>query len=267
MVGPGLSSGATPTTQATKTVGQREQELRLRHRTRIQAVVNAGDGIRIVFQPVVDLRDGTCVGHEALARFADGRPPNEWFTAAHDVGIGIELEMAATARAVTEFGTTDGYLSINLSPATLTSAAFREFLTGRVDPSRLVLEVTEHAVVDDYEDVRSAFAVIRGLGARIAVDDAGSGISSMRHILKLEPEIIKLDRSLIAAIDSDPARRALARSLAQFATGIGADLVAEGVEHSAEMTACYESGIRFGQGYLLGRPGPIADTVALPLDR
>ena len=117
-------------------------------------------------------------------------------------------------------------------------AAFLEFLTERVDPSRLVLELTEHAVVDDYDAIQSAVVLIRDLGARIAVDDAGSGISSMRHILKLAPEIIKLDRSLIATIDSDPARRALALSLAQFATGIGSHLVAEGVERTAEKIAC-----------------------------
>jgi EAL domain-containing protein (putative c-di-GMP-specific phosphodiesterase class I) len=229
--------------------------------------VNAGDGIRVAFQPIVDLRDGNRVGHEALARFADGRPPNEWFAAAHEAGLGVELELAAIARAVADFGTTDGYLSINLSPTTLTSAPFLEFLAERADPSRLVLELTEHAVVDDYDDIRSAIALIRNLGARIAVDDAGSGVSSMRHILKLAPEIIKLDRSLVAAIDSDPARRALAISLAQFATGIGSQLVAEGVERRAEMTACYESGIRYAQGYLLGRPGPIAQPAVSRVER
>jgi EAL domain-containing protein (putative c-di-GMP-specific phosphodiesterase class I) len=245
--------------EATPVVDQRKGTRHLHHRTRVQAVVNAGDGIRIVFQRIVDLRDGSTIGHEALARFADGRSPNEWFSAAHDVGLGVELEMAAIARAVTEFGATDGYLSINLSPPTLTSTPFLEFLTERAEPSHLVVELTEHAVVDDYDDIRSAIALIRDLGARIAVDDAGSGISSMRHILRLAPEIIKLDRSLIATIDTDPARRALALSLAQFATKIGADLVAEGVERSEEMTACYESGIRYAQGYFLGRPGAIHD--------
>jgi EAL domain-containing protein (putative c-di-GMP-specific phosphodiesterase class I) len=258
--------GVPSTARGARTARQREEAMRLHHRARIQAVVTAGDGIRIVFQPIVDLRNGKRVGHEALARFADERPPNEWFSVAHDVGIGVELEMAAIARAVTEFGTTDGYLSINLSPATLTSAPFLEFLTERADPSRLVLELTEHAVVDDYEDIQAAIGMIRDLGARMAVDDAGSGISSMRHILTLAPEIIKLDRSLIAAIDDDPARRALALSLAQFATGIGSQLVAEGLERSAEMTACYESGIRFGQGYLLGRPGAIVERADVPFN-
>jgi EAL domain-containing protein (putative c-di-GMP-specific phosphodiesterase class I) len=267
MVPDGGSSRVESEARAIRTAEQRERGLRLHHRGRIQAVVNAGDGIRVAFQPIVDLRNRSHVGHEALARLADGRPPNEWFTTAHDVGIGVELEMAAIARAVAEFGSTGGYLSINLSPATLTSAPFLEFLTERADPSRLVLELTEHTVVDDYDEIRSAIAMIRDLGARIAVDDAGSGISSMRHILRLAPEIIKLDRSLIATIDSDPARRALALSLAQFATGIGADLVAEGVERSEEMTACYESGVRYAQGYLLGRPGPIVNPTASRLDR
>jgi EAL domain-containing protein (putative c-di-GMP-specific phosphodiesterase class I) len=79
----------------------------------------------------------------------------------------------------------------------------------------------------------------------------------MRHILSIAPEIIKLDRSLIATIDGDPARRALAASLVQFATGIGSQLVAEGVERPAERAACSEVGIRYAQGYLLGRPGPL----------
>lgn len=224
---------------------------------RVQAVVNAGDGMVMVFQPIVDLRDGTPVGHEALARFPDGRPANEWFDEAHALGVGIELEMTAIMRAVDEFNDSAGYLSINLSPPTLTSREFVEFIAERTDVSKLVIELTEHAVVEDYAAIRSAIEAVRDLGARIAVDDAGSGISSMRHILTLSPDIIKLDRSLIATIDSDPARRALALSLAKFATDIGADLVAEGVERAAEMTACYESGVRYAQGYLLGRPGPL----------
>ena len=260
--GPLPGSGPAPVgdPERSETPGHRDALLRLHHRRRVQAVVNAGDGMVVVFQPIVDLRDGSVVGHESLARFADGRPPNEWFDEAHAVGMGVELEMAAIAHAITDFGDTSGYLSINLSPSTLTSSVFLEFLVERADATKIVIELTEHAVVEDYEAIRSALGAMRDVGARIAVDDAGSGISSMRHILTLAPDIIKLDRSLVAEIDTDRAKRALALSLAQFATGIKAELVAEGIERAAEMTTCYESGVRYAQGHLLGRPGPLSHT-------
>jgi EAL domain-containing protein (putative c-di-GMP-specific phosphodiesterase class I) len=225
-------------------------------RDRVRDVLSAGDSLQVVFQPVVDLASSVCVGHEALARFADGRPPDVWFAEAASAGLGVELEMAAIARAAQRYRG-PGRLSINLSPDTLTSAVFMEYLTHWEDASRIVVELTEHAVVEDYDQIAAALGRIRALGVLVAVDDAGNGTSSLRHILDLKPDIIKLDRSLIAGLDTDMPRRALAASLVRFAADIGALLVAEGIERDEERLACLELGIALGQGYLLGRPAPL----------
>lgn len=257
VAGPHRRSAGSAAVRAARDTAAAEvrDEAMLQRRHRVQAVVNAGLSMRLVFQPIIDLRSGRCVGHEALARF-DGAGPEAWFAEAHALGIGVELELAAVERALRSESLLAGYLSLNLSPAALMSASFGRLIEERQCADSLVLELTEHAIVEDYEEVRAVVAALREKGVRVAVDDAGSGFASMRHILALTPEIIKLDRSLISAIDSDPARRGLARSLAQFACEIGADLVAEGVERGEELAACRDVGIGFAQGFLLGQPGP-----------
>jgi EAL domain-containing protein (putative c-di-GMP-specific phosphodiesterase class I) len=121
-----------------------------------------------------------------------------------------------------------------------------------------VLEITEHAVVADYEATIAAVQRVRDLGVRIAVDDAGSGISSFQHVLRLEPEIVKLDRWIIDHLDEDPARQALVRFLVAFADELGIQLVAEGIERREERQACHAIGVTHGQGYLIGRPSPLS---------
>lgn len=222
------------------------------NRARLHAVVVAGESLQIAYQPVIDLRTGHTVGHEALARFADG-PPELWFSEAHSVGLGVELEMTAILTAW-DGRPEDGYLAVNVSPITLMSDMLIDFARSNPATELLVVELTEHAVVENYEHLRAALALLRSLGVRVAVDDAGSGISSFRHILTIAPDVVKLDRSLIAKLESDPARRALAEALVQFAAQINADLVAEGIERVEERSACLDIGIRYGQGYLLGPP-------------
>ena len=226
-----------------------------RRPSRIRAVVQAGEQLRVVFQPIVDLRTSEVAGYEALARFPTGRP-DEWFAEAHAVGLGVDFEMSAIVQCVALRHTDWGYVSINVSPTTIVSPAFAELVARMTEPDRLVVELTEHALVDDYERLRAVLSRLRSLGIRVAVDDAGSGISSFRHIVTIAPEIVKLDRSLISRLDSDSARRALGEALVQFATRIGAELIAEGIERPEERDACIELGIRLGQGYLLGRPAP-----------
>ena len=121
--------------------------------------------------------------------------------------------------------------------------------------SQVVLEITEHVGIEDYVALREAVARL-GNDVRFAVDDAGAGFASLRHILELAPSHVKLDRALITRIDTDPARQALVAGLVHFAEAIGAVLIAEGVETVAERDALMGLGVRFGQGYLLGRPAP-----------
>jgi EAL domain-containing protein (putative c-di-GMP-specific phosphodiesterase class I) len=157
------------------------------------------------------------------------------------------------------------YVSVNVGPATLVDGRFLELLEAR-GRGPIVVELTEHAVIEDYETVSHAVDRLHQLGVRIAVDDAGSGFASLRHVISLAPDIIKLDQALICSIDQDPRRRTLATTLATFASEIGSELIAEGIEREEELRVCEEIGIRYGQGFLLGRPGntrPGAD----PADR
>jgi EAL domain-containing protein (putative c-di-GMP-specific phosphodiesterase class I) len=221
-----------------------------------RALVERWDELQIVFQPICDLGTGEPVGYEALSRFPEGRP-DECFAAAHALGEGLELEMRAVSEAVSLGDDAWPYLSVNVSPMALASADFVKFILAIPEPRRLVLELTEHTAVGDYDALSAALKELRDGGLRIAVDDAGGGVSSFRHILMVAPEIIKLDRSLIADLDKDPGRQALAELLVQFADRMGAELVAEGIERGEERDACHRHGIAYGQGYLLGRPSAV----------
>jgi EAL domain-containing protein (putative c-di-GMP-specific phosphodiesterase class I) len=214
----------------------------------------------IVFQPMHDLVGRRIAGYEALTRFESEprRGPDKWFEEAATVGLGVELELAAIEMALAAFAELPegAYLSLNASPATILSGR----LSAMLSPwplSRLMLEVTEHDVVEDYPGLDEALAEMRGQGLRLAIDDAGAGFASFRHILRLSPDVIKLDRSLTHDLDKRPDSRALAAALIGFATETGSRLVAEGVETQEELDALREIGIGKAQGYLLGRPGPL----------
>jgi EAL domain-containing protein (putative c-di-GMP-specific phosphodiesterase class I) len=120
-----------------------------------------------------------------------------------------------------------------------------------------VIEITEHARVDNYDELTYALDNLRAHGARIAVDDAGAGYASLQHILRLRPEIIKLDLTITRNVDSDPIRRALTAALVGFAREIGASIVAEGIETADEVNTLKHLGVPSGQGYHLGYPAPI----------
>jgi EAL domain-containing protein (putative c-di-GMP-specific phosphodiesterase class I) len=225
----------------------------------VRAVLDAG-GPRMVFQPIVSPASGELVGVEALARFDTGveRAPDAWFREAWAAGLGVELELAAVRNALPALARLppDAFLSINASPSTLADARFVEAIA-HIAPGRLVAEITEHAVVEDYGPLVEAVARVRALGVRIAIDDVGAGYASLRHVLWVSPDIVKLDMSLTRNIDVDPIKQALASGLAAFAERTRFMVVAEGVETAAEAATLHEVGVRFGQGYLFARPGPL----------
>jgi EAL domain-containing protein (putative c-di-GMP-specific phosphodiesterase class I)/DNA-binding response OmpR family regulator len=207
------------------------------------------------FQPIVNLATGTVTGFEALTRFSDGVAPNVRFAEAWSAGLGPEFEVAAVARAAEMSATlpAGAFLSINVSP---------EVLLGSADQLRAVLphdrpvvvEVTEQVPIEDYVALRRSVA---RLGAvRLAVDDAGAGFASLRHILELEPAYAKLDMSIVRGIDDDQLRQALTAGMVYYATRSGFKLIAEGVEELPEAEILRELGVDLGQGYLFGRPGP-----------
>ena len=213
----------------------------------------------IVLQPIVRLETGKRIGFEALSRFpADPyRPPNLWFIEAAEVNLSIELELAAIDEAlkVLDRLPKDSYLAVNASPQALLSGGLTGILDGRCS-DRVVLEVTEHAGIDDYAGLIERAAALRALGLRLAVDDTGSGIAGLHHMLRLSPEIIKLDRSLTVSVDDDPARRALASALVSFSRDTSSVVIAEGIETEGELATLQSLGIFGGQGFLLGMPAP-----------
>lgn len=227
-------------------------------RERIDSLLGGGP-FTIHLQPVVDLESNELVGAEALARFPDhlGKPPDCWFADAHKVGKGTELELASIQCALRLLDQLpgDSYLAVNAGPDVVWRADILHLLEG-LDCSRVVIELTEHFAVKDYPTLSERLFELRKLGARIAVDDTGTGFSTLAHILEVAPDIIKLDRTLTTGIDLDPVRRALASSLTVFASSTGATVVAEGIETEEELVAIRDLGIRYGQGFYLGRPGP-----------
>lgn len=219
----------------------------------------------IVYQPIYNLQTNRIAGFECLARFdaAPKRPPNEWFAEASEVGLGKELELEAARIALQGLQRLPAhmYVTINFSPGTIASGALLELVQG-VDPARVVIEITEHVHIEDYAELLGQLALLRALGMRVAIDDAGAGYASMRHILHIRPDLIKLDISLTKNIDADSTRRALAAALIAFAGETRAKVVAEGVETAAELAALKRLGIYKAQGYFLSKPLSLTDTIA-----
>lgn len=240
---------------------RREEDLRIRDQARREHIGRfvGGDGLAMVFQPILDLRTRAVVGLEALARFRSFpvRPPQQWFAEAVELELGVQLELAAIRRALEAMPRlAEGcYLSVNASHRAVSSREIAAVLARHA--SRIVVEITEHERVEDYAALADALAGLRRMGVRIAIDDAGAGFSSLRHTLQLSPDIVKLDISLTHGIDTDRARRALAASLISFANETGMAIVAEGIETKPELETLLELGVPFGQGFYLARPGPL----------
>jgi EAL domain-containing protein (putative c-di-GMP-specific phosphodiesterase class I) len=232
-------------------------------RRRIQSVLE-GDALFMVYQPIKDLRSGRIVGLEALARFAaqPTRGPDAWFAEAAQAGLGQDLEIRALEKALRALHAVphDTYVSCNLSPEVVLRSDLDSVLQG-LPLDRVLLEVTEHATVSDYAELARALRPLRERGLRLAVDDAGAGYASFRHILSLDPDVIKLDLSLTRDIDTDPGRRALATALITFAVETGRSLVAEGVETAAELATLRALGVHTVQGYFIGRPSGLDDAL------
>jgi EAL domain-containing protein (putative c-di-GMP-specific phosphodiesterase class I) len=230
-------------------------------RQRVEEVLSTG-GLSIVVQPIYSLETGLVVGVEALSRFpgAPAQGPDKWFAQAHRHGLGVALEVLAveTALRVASALPVEVYVSVNVSPETLKSAALRAaVMTTLIPAERIVLELTEHVSVENYDALIEALSDLRGRGMRLAIDDAGAGFASFRHILRLRPDVIKVDQAITRGIHNEPAHRAFAAALVMFGLDVGSvTIVAEGVETAEELRTIASLGIDAAQGYFLGRPGP-----------
>ena len=244
----------------------RDQERRTEIEGRLDPVVADGGPV-VLLQPIVDLATGGRVGAEALSRFPAewGRTPDVVFAEAHSVGMGHDLELQALERAAEHLDRVGGYVAMNVSPATVLTPASGELL-GRLPLERVVLELTEHDEVEDYDLLLATLAPFRAAGLRLAIDDVGAGFSSLRHIVVTSPDVIKLDRSIAAGVADDHVLATLVGSLVTFAHGSGARVVAEGVETADDAAALLALGVDYGQGWHFGRPGP-PEALAVPMPR
>jgi diguanylate cyclase (GGDEF)-like protein len=226
-------------------------------RTEVEELLKLYRPITPVFQPVVSLGTGRVVGYEALARFPGGagRTPDVWFAQAHGVGLGPELEAAAIQAALEPQGRPlDVHLAVNVSPSALASRLVQDALRGSLDG--IVVEITEHEFVPDDGSLADAVADLRGRGARIAIDDAGAGHAGLQRLMRVRPDIVKLDRDLTHDIHRDAARMALVESFVRFARDVGATVCAEGVESLDELAVLADLDVQWGQGFVLARPSP-----------
>ncbi|MCW2679796.1 MAG: putative diguanylate phosphodiesterase domain with sensor [Frankiales bacterium] len=230
---------------------------------RTMHAVIAGTGRHAVLQPIVDLASGRTVAAEGLTRFTatspaaeGGRTTAQWFDDAARLELREDLELQAACSVLDLLDDAvprRAAVSVNLSPGTLTGDRLADLLAGR-PLERVVLEVTEHAPVQDYDALHAALQPYRQQGLRLAVDDAGAGYAALQHVLAVRPDFIKIDMALVRGADSDLPRRTLLTALADFAEATSCRLVAEGVQTDGELRAVAACGVHLAQGYLLGMP-------------
>lgn len=230
-------------------------EIRERIMTALQ-----GDRLSCDYQPIVDLATGVVVGYEAFARFdmEPRRGPRAWLAEARAVGLSAAVDIAALDRAVEGLAhlPSPAFLCLNVNADTVATG-------GAAVPSvvalshRLVFDINESDTVGDYTALHRGFAPLRAAGARLAVDDAGIGSASLRHLLSIDPEIIKLDPSITAGMTHSTSVGALARAIAGFAMQTGALILAEGIETEDAARAARQLGATYGQGWMYGRPRPL----------
>lgn len=224
--------------------------------------VVASGRLEIVLQPLVHLRSRCVVAHEALTRFPDSDKPTwAWFQDASQGGVGPVLERATVERALELLPRLAGRLSVNLSSETLLQRSFAGWAEG-LPWHRVVVEITEQQPVEDYERLAVVLDDLRSRGALVAVDDTGSGYSSLRHAIAVSPDLVKLDLSLVQQVHADPAKQAVVAAVCSLAQGMGARVVAEGIETDEDLACLVSLGVQLGQGYLLGRPAVLATGAA-----
>lgn len=220
-----------------------------------------------VYQPIISLHSGMVFGREALTRSHERikMPPNQLFDIARKTGMLLKFE-----RLTRELAIQGGQrrhpgekLFINITPEIINELNFQRGETHKFlrefayQPEDIVLEITENSAIKDFKLFRQVVEHYRTQGFQIAVDDAGSGFSTLQVIAELHPDFIKVDMSLVRDIDKTPLKMALVEALADFSRKTGVQLIAEGIETFAELERLLDLGIDLGQGYLIARPGEI----------
>jgi EAL domain-containing protein (putative c-di-GMP-specific phosphodiesterase class I) len=239
--------------------GVRERARNAEIESRLRPVINGGGPV-VLLQPIVDLASRRRVGTEALSRFPHQwrLPPDRCFADADLIGEREHLELLALRGAGAHLDRVSGYVAMNVSPATLFAPGCLDFLE-HLPLDRVVLELSEHEPIEDYDALKAVLAPLRARGMRLAIDDVGAGFSSLRHIVVTAPDVIKLDRSIVTGLTDDPVLSVVVRALVDLARATGAQVVAEGVETEADATTLAALGAGLGQGWHFGRATPAED--------
>ncbi len=231
-----------------------------------------------VFQPIISLRDHAIYGYESLSRISHSGSitnPEELFEKARLYGMTVQIERLCREKAldrVVELGL-EGMIFLNVCPALLYAENHKRGFTIQlleklgIDSSRVVFELTEKSVINDYDLFEKGVAHYRSQGFKIAIDDLGDGYAGLKMLSQITPDYVKLAQFLVRNIDTQPARQALVEAITCFSKRIGAKVIAEGIERKEELA--YLSGVMvdFGQGYFLSRPAlepPTVLTFSMP---
>ena len=247
-----------------------QQQKRLQRRKQRQAIKSLilGKQFDLKVQPIVELATGTIRSAEALCRFhpTPYKTPDKWFAEAQECGFGIDLEIAVMKEAIDLIAQIPEpvSLSINLSPNAVLSDYLLPAVSG-VPNGRLVIELTEHTTFQNMERLRHRIAELRTYGIWVALDDLGTGYSSLSTVLELRPDVVKLDRSLIENVDTDPASQSLTTAILKFSLDLGAKVVAEGVERREQVQMLRALGVPYAQGYYFAKPDDVESLPAQPL--
>lgn len=221
-----------------------------------------------LFQPIMNIADGTFLGFEGLIRGPADSPlhsPINLFAAAKQQGLALEVEMLCRQIVLESFAAQNlpGNLFLNVSPDALTHPSFKNGQTLAylenlgIDPKRIIIEITENQPTFDFEGMRNALLHYRNMGFKIAMDDLGEGFSSLRLWSELRPEFVKIDMHFVQGVNADPLKQQFIRSIQSIALSSGTQVIAEGIETEAEFRVIRDIGIACGQGYFIARPAPI----------
>lgn len=249
---------------AKKMAGYQEFKKLMRDKEKLQELI-LKESIRTLFQPIVDFSEKKIIGYEALTRgpvATEYENPYVLFDAATETELVFELDSLCRKKAFQNAkGIAQGHkLFINCMPSAILDPKFTDSSIGfilkelKIEPQNLVIEVTEREAVENYDLFKEAIAHYANIGLSIAVDDMGSGYSSLESVVELRPHFIKLDMSIVRGIHKNIIKQELIKAMSGLAKKMNSEIIAEGIETEEELNTLKEIGIKLGQGFLFAKP-------------
>jgi EAL domain-containing protein (putative c-di-GMP-specific phosphodiesterase class I) len=225
----------------------------------LEAVI-AHQQIGVVFQPQIDPKTGAVVGAEALARWSGVESADLLFERARLAGLDERLSRLVQRKALRAAAAWEGplrrvRLSINLLPEDLLRSGYTQWLIEEIngaglDPKRITVEITESALLNDFDAMRRRLSRLRDEGIRVALDDFGTGYASLAYLAELPLDCLKIDRGLITRIAHSERDRIVVRAVVRLAQDLGLQIIVEGVESTSQLRLLAEWGCNLYQGFL-----------------